>query len=108
MGPAKQSDNGILKSILGLVPIAMLALLGWICLSIIQLKTSVAEMQKDITALLAAKNVNDTASIGNNSRRLNDLEAGGVGSGGVPVVAAPVTVVNPPDKPVPVESTKGK
>lgn len=106
MMTARHTQNGFVKKIMDLIPVAMLMLLGWICLSIIQLKTGVAEMQKDITSLLAAKNIQDTANIGNNSRRLKELEAAGPGQGGVPVVAAPVTVVNPPDKPVPVETAR--
>lgn len=100
----QQPQSGWTKRIMDAVPIAILGLVGWICLSIIQLKTGVAEMHKDIGVLLAAKGVGEASTVQENTRRLKELEADAAPKGEVPVVAAPVTVVNPPDKPVPVET----
>lgn len=108
MTSKQQPVNGWTKRIMDALPLVILGLTGWICLSVIQLKISVAEMHKDIGVLLAAKGVGEASTVQENTRRLKELEETDSARGGVPIVAAPVTVVNPPDKPVPVETAPKK
>lgn len=108
MTSKQQPANGWTKRIMDALPVATIMLISWICFSIIQLQSKVEVMADNVKALLATKNMQEAATIGANTRRLDELEKGEPAQGGVPIVAAPVTVVNPPDKPVPVETAPKK